>query len=98
MSPALALFAESVNDSPDLMALYAAVEWDCLSDDGKQWVAALVKETLSRAALVADQEISRIFSTSASGHGSNAAKRIRDSILGLAALCPPPATSEGIAG
>lgn len=90
MSPALALLAESINDSPPLMSIYAAVEWDELSDDGKEWVGALVAETLNRAAKIADDEITRIFSSTTNGHGSNAARRIRDNIRTMTAPLPNP--------
>lgn len=40
--------AAAINDSDPLMAIYAAPEWDCLHDDGKLWVAALVRETIAR--------------------------------------------------
>lgn len=49
MSPALFALAQLINDSDALMKVYAAPEWDELSDDGKQWVAALVRETLIRS-------------------------------------------------
>lgn len=44
-----ALQASEINDSDALMAVYAAPEWDELSEDGQQWVCALVRETLARA-------------------------------------------------
>lgn len=40
--------AAAINGSDPLMAIYAAPEWDCLSDDGKLWVAALVREAIAR--------------------------------------------------
>ncbi len=40
--------AESINDSPALMSVYAAPEWDELDDNGQQWVSALVRETMAR--------------------------------------------------
>lgn len=40
--------AQEINDSPLLMAVYAAPEWGELSDEGQQWVAALVRETMKR--------------------------------------------------
>lgn len=39
--------AAKINDSDALMSVYAAPEWECLSEDGQQWVAALVRETLA---------------------------------------------------
>lgn len=39
--------AKAVNDSTPLMQIYAAPAWDELSDDGKAWVMALVRETLA---------------------------------------------------
>lgn len=40
--------AQEINDSAPLMAVYAAPEWDELSDEGQQLVAALVRETMKR--------------------------------------------------
>jgi hypothetical protein len=40
--------AQEINDSPPMMAIYASPEFDELSDDGKQWVAGLVRETIRR--------------------------------------------------
>lgn len=42
--------AQDINDSDQLMSIYAAPEWDELSDDGQQWVCGLVRETIARAA------------------------------------------------
>lgn len=41
--------AADINDSEPLMRVFASPEWDCLSEDGKLWVCALVRETLRRA-------------------------------------------------
>lgn len=40
--------AQEINDSAPLMAVYSAPEWGELSDEGQQWVAALVRETMKR--------------------------------------------------
>ncbi|WP_343545556.1 hypothetical protein [Sphingomonas paucimobilis] len=40
--------AQEINDSPSMMAIFASPEFDELSDDGKQWVAGLVRETIRR--------------------------------------------------
>lgn len=45
-----AVLACEINDSPPLMSVYAALEWDELHDDGKQWVCALIREALARNA------------------------------------------------
>lgn len=45
----LAVLAESIVDSDAVLRTFSACEWDCLSDDGKQWVIAIVRETLRRA-------------------------------------------------
>jgi hypothetical protein len=42
--------AQSINDSEAVMAVFAAPEWDELSDDGRPWVCALVRETMARLA------------------------------------------------
>lgn len=50
--------AQDINDCDALMGVYAAPEWDELTDDYQMWVAALVRETRSRsfdeAARIAD--------------------------------------------
>lgn len=38
--------AAAVVDSPAVLSVYAACEWDCLDDDGKSWVEAIVRETV----------------------------------------------------
>jgi hypothetical protein len=40
--------AAGINDSDSLMSVFAAPEWAELSEDGQQWVCALVRETLAR--------------------------------------------------
>lgn len=45
-----AAVAAAINDSDPLMAVYAAPEWQELSEDGQQWVCALIRETLARQA------------------------------------------------
>lgn len=42
--------AAAVVESDAVIRTYAAVEWDCLGDDGKDWLAAIIRETLARAA------------------------------------------------
>lgn len=41
--------AESIVDSHPVLSTFAACEWDCLNDDGKLWIAAIIRETLARA-------------------------------------------------
>lgn len=48
LSAFLAL-AGAITDSQPVISIYAACEWDDLHDDGKQWVAGIVRETLARA-------------------------------------------------
>lgn len=38
------VFAEVICDSDRVMKVFAAPEWDCLSDDGKEWAAAIAEE------------------------------------------------------
>lgn len=42
--------AEEITNSDPVLRIFAACEWECLNDDGKLWVAAIVRETLARAA------------------------------------------------
>lgn len=42
--------AEAICDAPSVSQIFAAPKWDGLSDDGKQWVAAIVREALAVAA------------------------------------------------
>lgn len=46
---ALAAVAENIVNSDPVIRTFAAVEWDCLDEDGKQWIIAIVRETLRRA-------------------------------------------------
>lgn len=41
--------AESIVNSKSVISIYAACEWDELSEDGKVWIAGIVRETLVRA-------------------------------------------------
>lgn len=45
----LAAVAENIVNSDPVLRTFAAPEWDCLHDDGKQWIIAIVRETLRRA-------------------------------------------------
>lgn len=49
-------FAKSVANSDSVMAVYAAPEFDELSEDGQEWVAAIVEEAISRLSHRADGE------------------------------------------
>ncbi|BCA57696.1 hypothetical protein [Sphingomonas sp. HMP6] len=42
--------AEAVADSEPVIAIYAAPEWYELGEDGKAWIAGIIRETLARAA------------------------------------------------
>ncbi len=42
--------AEDIVNSDPVIRIFAACEWDELHDDGKIWIAAIVRETLARAA------------------------------------------------
>lgn len=46
---AMASVAESIVNSGAVMSIYAACEWDCLDSDGKEWIIAIIRETLRRA-------------------------------------------------
>lgn len=41
--------AEAIVDSHEVLSAFAACEWDCLNDDGKVWIAAIVKVAQDRA-------------------------------------------------
>lgn len=47
-------FTQSVADSDSVMCTYAAPEFDDLNDDGKQWIRAIVRETVERSAQAAE--------------------------------------------
>lgn len=51
-----ASFAESVANSDSVMAVYAAPEFNELSEDGQAWVTAIVEETVSRLSYRSDGE------------------------------------------
>ncbi|KQM76725.1 hypothetical protein ASE70_08105 [Sphingomonas sp. Leaf22] len=42
--------AEAICDAPSVLRTFAAPEWSELNEDGKQWVAAIVREALAVAA------------------------------------------------
>lgn len=46
--------AEAIVNSEPVITIYAACEWDDLHEDGKQWVAGIVRETLARAGRLLD--------------------------------------------
>lgn len=46
---AMAAVAESIVNSEDVISTFIACEWDCLCSDGKEWIIAIVRETLRRA-------------------------------------------------
>ena len=41
----------SIVDSDPVLRTFAAPEWDCLDDDGKAWLCAIVGETMRRAGI-----------------------------------------------
>ncbi|KEZ00630.1 hypothetical protein AI27_18010 [Sphingomonas sp. BHC-A] len=45
-------FAQAVVDSDPVLRVYAACEWDSLHDDGKQWIAVIIREAMKTAAMV----------------------------------------------
>lgn len=49
---ALAMVAHSIVDSDPVLSTFAASEWNELCDDGKQWIIAIVRETLRRVDLL----------------------------------------------
>jgi hypothetical protein len=46
--------AEAIADSDAVLSIYASCEFDCLHDDGKVWIAGIVRETLARAGSLLD--------------------------------------------
>ncbi|MDE2595983.1 MAG: hypothetical protein KGL44_03800 [Sphingomonadales bacterium] len=49
MSPQEAfLLAQSICESDPVLRTFAACEWECLNDDGKEWVTAIVREAVRR--------------------------------------------------
>lgn len=42
--------AEAIVESGPVIGVYASCEWDCLDENGKEWVAAIVREAMARAA------------------------------------------------
>lgn len=42
--------AQDIVDNSPVINVFAACEWDCMNDDGKVWLAAIVQETLARNA------------------------------------------------
>lgn len=51
-----ASFARSVANSDSVMAVYAAPEFDELSEDGQSWIEAIVNEAVSRLTYRTDGE------------------------------------------
>ncbi len=47
--------AESIVDSDPVIRTFASCEWDCLNEDGKVWVAAIVREAFARAAALTER-------------------------------------------
>jgi len=45
----IAVLAKAVAESLPVMKVFAAPEWDCLTEDGQVWVAAIVRETIACA-------------------------------------------------
>lgn len=39
-------FGQAIVDSDPVLRIYAACEWDCLSDDGKTWIAVIIREAI----------------------------------------------------
>lgn len=48
-SPESLRMAQEIVDSARVLRTYAACEWDELSEDGKQWISAIVQEAQARA-------------------------------------------------
>ena len=44
--------AHAIVDSDPVLRVYAATEWDCLDDDGKTWLAVIIREASRQAQLV----------------------------------------------
>lgn len=47
---AFARAAQGIVDSYPVVTVYASCEWADLTDDGKLWICAIVRETLAQAA------------------------------------------------
>lgn len=47
-SPEELRFAQTIVDSDTVIRTYAATEWDCLHEDGKQWLAIIIREAIAR--------------------------------------------------
>jgi hypothetical protein len=92
------LRARHIVDSPQVIGQFAACEWDELGDDGKVWIAAIVREAQAAPmAGSAREQIETIIELAkhADGGGANGILELRGLIdrmagLALAALRPTP--------
>jgi len=75
------LFAEDVVNSDRVVRVYAACEWDELSDDGKAWIRAIIVETVVRCADVAIDDVPDGATGSIAAEQALAATSIGDRIL-----------------
>lgn len=41
--------AQAIVDSDPVLRTFGAVEWDCLNDDGREWLAIIVREAVALA-------------------------------------------------
>lgn len=44
--------AHAIVDSDPVLRVFAAVEWDCLDENGKKWIAIIIREAARQAQLV----------------------------------------------
>lgn len=72
---ALAAVAESVVNSAAVMSIYAACEWDCLDSDGKDWIMAIIRETLRRAETIGRLPCPRPFEAVGLPHADHSEER-----------------------
>lgn len=49
--------AQAIVDSREVLSVFAACEWDCLSEDGQVWIAAIVKLAQDRARTISAEVI-----------------------------------------
>lgn len=42
--------AQAIVDSDPVLRTFGAVEWDCLNDDGREWLAIIIREAMALSA------------------------------------------------
>ena len=51
------ILAQQIVDSPEALGVYAACEWDELGDDGKEWIAVIVRIAQAQATRALEAEV-----------------------------------------